>query len=160
MAPEAAGRVAQARAALAQPHVDQWVYTLGLVELAVEGTTPVALRLTDLGRALCIPTWLSRIESTPAEAQTAWVVQPNFEIVVYLDRATPQQLAFLERHAERIQAQQHVAQYRLTREAVYAALESGSTLEKLLTTLETTWAGRCRRTSPSTCANGPRCASR
>ena len=115
-----------------------WVYTLGLVELAVEGTTPVALRLTDLGRALLHPHLAEPAEATPAEAQTAWVVQPNFEIVVYLDRTTPQQLAFLERHAERIQAQQHVAQYRLTREAVYAALESGSTLEKLLTTLETT----------------------
>ena len=115
-----------------------WVYTLGLVELAVEGTTPVALRLTDLGRALLHPHLAEPVDATPAEAQTAWVVQPNFEIVVYLDRATPQQLAFLERHAERIQAQQHVAQYRLTREAVYAALESGSTLEKLLTTLETT----------------------
>ena len=115
-----------------------WVYTLGLVELAVEGTTPVALRLTDLGRALLHPHLAAPDRCTPAETQTAWVVQPNFEIVVYLDRATPQQLAFLERHAERIQAQQHVAQYRLTREAVYAALESGSTLEKLLTTLETT----------------------
>lgn len=118
-----------------------WVYTLGLVELAVEGTTPIALRLTDLGRALLHPHLVAPDDVAPAEAQTAWVVQPNFEIVVYLDRTTPQQLAFLERHAERIQAQQHVAQYRLTREAVYAALESGSTLEKLLTTLETT-AGR------------------
>ncbi len=115
-----------------------WVYTLGLVELAVEGTTPVALRLTDLGSALLHPHLAEPVKATPAETGAAWVVQPNFEIVVYLDQTTPQQLAFLERHAERIQAQQHVAQYRLTREAIYAALESGSTLEKLLTTLETT----------------------
>ena len=68
--------------------------------------------------------------------RVAWVVQPNFEIVVYLDRATPEQLAFLERHAERFQTQQHIAQYKLTRPAIYAALESGSKLDRLLATLE------------------------
>jgi hypothetical protein len=81
----------------------------------------------DLATPAVIPT---------AAHQTAWVVQPNFEIVVYLDNTEPEQLAFLERHAERFQAQQHVAQYRLTRESVYAALESGSTLDGLLATLE------------------------
>ena len=64
------------------------------------------------------------------------MVQPNFEVVVYLDRASPEQLAFLERHAERFQTQQHVAQYRLTRQVVYTALESGSTLDRLLAALE------------------------
>ena len=113
-----------------------WCYYLGLVELGLKDKALHALRLTDLGRAILHP------GQTPAEPvpvvndRAAWVVQPNFEIVVYLDRATPEQLAFLERHAERFQTQQHVAQYRLTRPAIYAALESGSKLDRLLATLE------------------------
>ena len=113
-----------------------WCYYLGLVELSLKDKALHALRLTDLGRAILHP------NQTPAEPipavndRVAWVVQPNFEIVVYLDRATPEQLAFLERHAERFQTQQHVAQYKLTRPAIYAALESGSKLDRLLATLE------------------------
>lgn len=118
-----------------------WAYTLGLVELAMEKSTPVALRLTDLGHALLHPGAAEPEAPVAVGGQTVWVVQPNFEIVVYLDQTSPQQLAFLERHAERIQAQQHIAQYRLTRESVYQALESGSSLESLVTTLEGT-AGR------------------
>jgi hypothetical protein len=113
-----------------------WCYYLGLVELSLKDKAPHALRLTDLGRAIL------HADQAPAEPvlavtdRVAWVVQPNFEIVVYLDRATPEQLAFLERHAERFQTQQHIAQYRLTRPAIYAALESGSKLDRLLATLE------------------------
>ena len=113
-----------------------WCYYLGLVELSLKDKALHALRLTDLGRAILHP------DQAPAEPvpavndRVAWVVQPNFEIVVYLDRATPEQLAFLERHAERFQTQQHIAQYRLTRPAIYAALESGSKLDRLLATLE------------------------
>jgi hypothetical protein len=113
-----------------------WAYTLGLVELAMEGSTPAALRLTDLGRALLHTDAAEPEAPVAVDGQTVWVIQPNFEIVVYLDRTSPQQLAFLERHAERIQAQQHIAQYRLTRESVYQALESGSSLAALVTTLE------------------------
>ena len=113
-----------------------WLYFLGLVELSPAGAAPICLRLTDLGRAVLHPEHAAPVAAPAVETRTAWVVQPNFEIVVYLDRARPEQLAFLERHAERFQAQQHVAQYRLTRESVYGALESGSTLDGLLATLE------------------------
>ena len=113
-----------------------WCYYLGIVELSLKDKTPHALRLTDLGRAILHPD-TAPVEPVPAiEERAAWVVQPNFEVVVYLDRATPEQLAFLERHAERFQTQQHVAQYRLTRPAIYTALESGSKLARLLATLE------------------------
>ena len=113
-----------------------WCYYLGLVELCLKDKAPHALRLTDLGRAILHPD-TAPVEPAPAiEERAAWVVQPNFEVVVYLDRATPEQLAFLERHAERFQTQQHVAQYRLTRPAIYTALESGSKLARLLATLE------------------------
>ena len=113
-----------------------WCYYLGLVELGLKDKTPYALRLTDLGRAILHPGQTPAEPVPVVEERAAWVVQPNFEIVVYLDRTTPEQLAFLERHAERFQTQQHIAQYRLTRPAIYAALESGSKLDRLLAALE------------------------
>jgi hypothetical protein len=113
-----------------------WLYYLGVVELAVENGTPISFRLTELGQAVLHPESDSRVASAGDSHPAAWIVQPNFDIVVYLDRATPRQLAFLERHAERAQAQQHTAHYRLTREAVYQGLESGTTLETLLTELQ------------------------
>jgi len=113
-----------------------WCYFLGVVELGFRDKALVAVRLTDLGRAILHGDAAPAMPAPAAGARAAWVVQPNFEVVVYLDRASPEQLAFLERHAERFQTQQHVAQYRLTRGAVYTALESGSTLERLLAALE------------------------
>lgn len=113
-----------------------WCYFLGIVELAFQDKALYAVRLTDLGRAILHGDAAPAMPAPAAEARVAWVVQPNFEVVVYLDRASPEQLAFLERHAERFQTQQYVAQYRLTRGAVYTALESGSTLDRLLATLE------------------------
>ena len=107
-----------------------------MVELGLKDKTPYALRLTDLGRAILHPGQAPAEPVPVVEERAAWVVQPNFEIVVYLDRTTPEQLAFLERHAERFQTQQHIAQYRLTRPAIYAALESGSKLDRLLAALE------------------------
>lgn len=113
-----------------------WCYYLGMVELGLGDQTVYALRLTDLGRAVLYPDHAGQEPAPATESQTAWVVQPNFDIVVYLEQATSEQLAFLERHAERFQTQQHVAQYRLTRAAIYTALESGSTLNRLLALLE------------------------
>jgi hypothetical protein len=115
-----------------------WLYFLGLVELATENGALAGFRLTDLGRA-CFHPELRNLP-LPAESESAdqpvWVVQPNFDIVAYLDRASPSQLAFLERHAERKQTYQHTAQYRLTRESVYRGLESGTTLAGLLESLQ------------------------
>ena len=113
-----------------------WCYFLGVVELSFQDQKVDAVRLTDLGRAILHDNPAQNKPAPAAAAHSAWVVQPNFEVVVYLDRASPGQLAFLERHAERFATQQHVAQYRLSRQTVYAALESGSILEQLLTTLE------------------------
>ena len=107
-----------------------WLYFLGIVELGLADARPVCVRLTALGRALL------RGESTVAAiepaAGPAWRVQPNFEVLVYYDHARPDQIAFVERHAERAQAQAHVATYRLTRESIYGGLESGTQLDALL----------------------------
>jgi hypothetical protein len=63
------------------------------------------------------------------------VVQPNFDVVVYLDRASATRLAFIERIAARKPSTGATAVYHLTRETVYAALESGIAPDTLLDTL-------------------------
>lgn len=117
--------------------LSSWLYLLGIVELALKDGQPVAVRLTDLGRAVLYPGHghLARPVTEPATGHI-WVVQPNFEVLAYLERINPQQLAFLEGHAERLQAGEHVAQYRLTRASVYRALENGARLDVLINELE------------------------
>jgi hypothetical protein len=110
-----------------------WLYYLGIVEIGLVGEQPVCVRLTDLGRAILSPESAATFEET--RVGPAWLVQPDFEIVVYLDQAAPGQIAFVERHAERLQAQSHVARYRLTRESIYQGLEGGTTLDELLENL-------------------------
>ncbi len=116
-----------------------WLYFLGLVELAIQNGRVAGFRLTDIGRAAFHPELdsVSTAESTPQpSAQPAWVVQPNFDIIAYLDRVNAPQLAFLERHAERAKSQRHTAHYRLTRESVYRGLEGGTSLPDLLEKLQ------------------------
>jgi hypothetical protein len=136
-----------------------WLYLLGIVELGLtrsittdppptskkksssESLPPnqtdaiVSFRLTELGRTLLHPELAER--SMETVLQPAWIVQPNFEILVYLDLVVPLQIVFLDRYAERIDIQQHTAQYRLTRESVYRGLERGSSLEEFLDLLRT-----------------------
>jgi hypothetical protein len=126
-----------------RPWIEQtlttWLYALGMVELGLDEGRPASLRLTELGRAVLHPHLAEKMADPVLKTRTAgnaWIVQPNFDIVTYLDRTTPAQLTFLERHAERVQAQQHTAQYRLTRNSVYLGLESGTTLEELLDGLQ------------------------
>jgi hypothetical protein len=116
-----------------------WLYYLGLVELVMDGDTLSGFRLTELGRDTFHPelaTAKPAESSSPASTEPAWVMQPNFDIVVYMDKAAPVQLAFLERCAERTDAHKHTAHYRLTRESIYRGLESGLTLEEIINTLQ------------------------
>jgi len=115
-----------------------WLYFMGVIELAVDANGRLdALRLTDLGRAALHPELAVHAEAAPITlAGPAWVIQPNFDIVAYLDRLTTAQLAFLERHADRRSAQEHLAEYRLTRDSVYRGLEGGTRLDDLLAELE------------------------
>ena len=109
-----------------------WLYYLGFVELGMTDNQATSFRLTELGRALLHPDLASTLDTAAQGGAGAWLVQPDFEVLVYLDRATAEQIAFMERHAERVQAQQHIVRYRLTREAIYQGLESGSTPDQLL----------------------------
>jgi hypothetical protein len=138
-----------------------WLYFLGIVELGVTQTdtgseknrskspdrnTPflnppsqadaiASFRLTELGRSILHPT-LAQTQ-TEIAPQPAWIVQPNFEILVYLDDVAPTQMVFLEQYCDRIDAQSHTVQYRITRETVYQGLERGGTLETFLDGLKT-----------------------
>ncbi len=109
-----------------------WLYYLGIVELGMIDKQVSSFRLTELGRALLHPELATTLDTPAQGGAGAWLVQPDFEVLVYLDRATAEQIAFMERHAERVQAQQHIVRYRLTREATYQGLERGSTLDELL----------------------------
>ncbi len=120
-----------------------WLYYLGLVELGLEPSplstiqneTVVSFRLTDLGRSLLFPQLAESIEVNNNTIKQAWIVQPNFEVMVYLEDINPVQLALLERHGERIDVQQHIARYRLTRDSVYKGWENGSSFEEFMAAL-------------------------
>ena len=114
-----------------------WLYWLGVVELSIEGGALRGFRLTELGREVLhdVPPATSEGKRETGSAD-AWVVQPDFALMVYIDKATPTQLAFAERIAERQgQTQRHVAHYVLTRDSIYRAMESGWGPEELLDAL-------------------------
>jgi hypothetical protein len=121
------------------------LFHLGLVALAgapgAKKSRPTLFRLTPLGRAVVYDAF--RPTDKPAKATlptvvqdgTCWVVQPNFDVVVYLDRASATRLAFIERIGTRKPSTGATALYHLTRETVYAALESGIAPDTLVETL-------------------------
>ena len=112
-----------------------WLYFLGIIELGMDGKMPAAFRLTAFGRAVLHPELAGQDAVEPKPGGPAWIVQPNMEIVVYLENAGPTQMAFLEAHAERLNVQQHTAHYRLTRDSVYHGLEGGTHVDRVLDTL-------------------------
>jgi len=124
------------------------LFHLGLVELAREprdkSEALSLFRLTEAGRAALYEVFRQPIEKQNAtrasqreqSGQACWIVQPNFEVVVYLDQATPRQLGFIERIGVRQKSDAAIVTYRLTRESVYAALEEGVEARQLLETLE------------------------
>ncbi len=121
------------------------LFHLGLVELSFAETDDtrqrLRFRLTDLGRTALYDTlrpgsrpMTPAAESLPSEP--CWVVQPNFEVIAYLDRASPAQLGFLGRIAERKSLTGAVGVYSITRESVYHSLEAGMAVEAILETLQ------------------------
>lgn len=107
---------------------------LGLVERAWLGTGDAArpaFRLTDSGRAVFgapeIP--------PPAEPERApcLLVQPNFDLIVYLDQATTQAAAFLGRVAEAgSDCSGPIQTLRITRTRFYESQESGVSLAEIV----------------------------
>ena len=101
--------------------------TLGLVERARLGTGPAAplgFRLTELGRAVF---GAPEVAPPPEPAERrCLVIQPNFDIVAYLDQADARVAGLLARIAESGTAHSGLIQtFRLTQTSVYQAEESG-----------------------------------
>lgn len=121
------------------------LFHLGFVMLAhapgANKTKPTLCRLTPVGRAVLYDAFRPTVKTAKVDLpvvvqdSTCWVVQPNFDVVVYLDRASATRLAFIERIGTRKPSTGATALYHLTRETVYAALESGIAPDALVDTL-------------------------
>jgi Helicase conserved C-terminal domain len=101
--------------------------TLGLVERARLGggpAAPLGFRLTELGRAVF---GAPEIAPPPEpEERRCLVIQPNFDIVAYLDQADAPTAGLLGRLAESGSARSGPIQtFRLTQASVYQAEENG-----------------------------------
>jgi hypothetical protein len=106
--------------------------TLGLVE---RGQTTgkdhrPCFRLTELGRVVF---GAPEVEAPPNSGEARFLtVQPNLEVVAYLDSADPRQVCALSRFAASTsRAESPVQTFELRRDSLYRALESGMTLEKV-----------------------------
>ena len=100
---------------------------LGLVERARLGegaAAPLGFRLTDLGRAVF---GAPEVAPPPEPAERrCLVIQPNFDVVAYLDQADARTAGLLGRIAETGNAHSGPIQtFRLTQASVYQAEESG-----------------------------------
>jgi hypothetical protein len=100
---------------------------LGLIDRARLGqgaSAPLGFRLTELGRAVF---GAPEVAPTPEPAERrCLVIQPNFDIVAYLDQADVRTAGFLGRIAETGNAHSGPIQtFRLTQSSVYQAEESG-----------------------------------
>lgn len=120
------------------------LFSLGFVELATTEETaasPNLFRLTPSGQAAIGSMYGNTSVATELASDNSgiprpcWIVQPNFDLVVYPQAANLTQLSFIERIALRKQVDSASAVYQITRESIYQALESGLTASELLTTL-------------------------
>lgn len=110
--------------------------TLGVVERGQTSgkRSRLCFRLTDLGRAVFAA---PDIEVTPKPQEARFLtVQPNMEVVAYLDSADARQICTLSRFARcSSRSSGPVQTFALGRESMYGALESGMTLDQVRTFL-------------------------
>ncbi|HOT92554.1 MAG TPA: helicase-associated domain-containing protein [Anaerolineae bacterium] len=106
---------------------------LGVVELgyAAPDGVPIALRLTPLACA-----HFTNQPATPSAEETGQVIlQPDFQILA-MGPVPLSVMSNLERFAEREKFNESVVSYRITREAVYQALQRGESSETIRVFLE------------------------
>jgi len=106
--------------------------TLGLVERGktAGGKIRPCFRLTELGRVVFGAPEIEALQK-PGESRFL-TVQPNLEIVAYLESADARQICTLNRFATGTpRATGPVQTFKLRRESLYAALESGMTLDEV-----------------------------
>jgi hypothetical protein len=113
---------------LFEPLVDVGVLYLGYDE---EGQLPSAVRLSPLGRtALLDEPW------EPQEAGAGQVVlQPDFQLLA-LGPVPLSKLVEVERLTEREQVETAIISYRITRQSIYGALQTGRSISEILAFLE------------------------
>jgi len=104
--------------------------TLGLVERgqSTDKTSRPCFRLTDLGRAVF---GAPELEIAAKDQDARFLtVQPNLDVLAYLEQADARQICTLAQFAVRTStAGGQVQTFALQRESVYGALESGMTLD-------------------------------
>jgi len=103
---------------------------MGIVELADDGGL---FRITEMGHYV-----LGQGDAPPTaqdELRDALVVQPDFEIIAYLDRCPPNLRRKLDMFCERVRGGMATT-YRLTQESVYHGVRSGLDIERLVLLLE------------------------
>jgi hypothetical protein len=109
---------------------------LGLVERGQTTGNDVrpCFRLTELGRVVF---GAPEAEAAPKSGEARFLtVQPNLEVVAYLDSADARQVCTLSRFAASAsRADSPVQTFELRRDSLYRALESGMTLEEVRTFL-------------------------
>ncbi len=127
-----------------------WLYRLGLVEVILKPAAKSAakipvvdcFRVTDLFRALFMGMPLSNATGAqlqadatePARAQP-WIVQPNFDVLLYINEAASADLNFLEQIAERVSIAEHVANYRLSKDSISMGLRRIGDVNRIITGL-------------------------
>jgi hypothetical protein len=111
--------------------VSEPLFWLGLVDLgsASADAEPEVFRLTEVGAALLH----DRTPEMPQPAPNV-VVQPNFQVFAF--EPTGEDVLFqLDRLAERVSVQQAI-EYRITRESIYSAQQSGMEANDILSYLD------------------------
>jgi hypothetical protein len=106
--------------------------TLGLVERGQTTGNHIrpCFRLTELGHTVF---GAPEVEAAPGSGEARFLtVQPNLEVVAYLDSADARQICTLSRFAASAsRADSLVQTFELRRDSLYRALESGMTLEEV-----------------------------
>lgn len=101
---------------------------LGVVErgeVGGAGSGRWCFRLTDVGRAVFGAPEVTF--ETAVRGDTCLTVQPNHEVLLYLDAADGEAVTTLGRMASRESAAGIVQTFKLTRDSIYGALEAGMT---------------------------------
>lgn len=103
---------------------------LGIVELTDDGAL---FRITELGHYVLGQG--SAPEARQDEHHDALVVQPDFEIIAYLDRCPPDLRRKLDMFCERVRGGMATT-YRLTQDSVYHGIRAGLDIDRLIQLLE------------------------
>ncbi len=113
------------------------LYPLGVVDVALEHSEPVALSLTDLGRRLIMGERLilddaaADVRADAARDAHPLVVNPDFEVLHFPEGDVNEVAHALSRFATRTKSEQ-VAHYRITRETIERAVVKGLEASEIL----------------------------